>query len=47
MLAAVVSHATGKPGRLSIWRSGDRNALYAYLDGEGKWWFGNWQDISF
>jgi hypothetical protein len=51
MLAADVEHVGGKPGRLLVWPYGetpaqDTAALYVYLDGEGNWWFGDWQDLK-
>ncbi|MBA2707173.1 MAG: hypothetical protein H0U59_05150, partial [Gemmatimonadaceae bacterium] len=51
MLAADVEHVGGKPGRLLIWPYGetpaqDTAALYVYLDGDGNWWFGDWQDLK-
>jgi len=51
MLTADVVHVGGKPGRLLVWPYGetparDTAALYVYLDGDGNWWFGDWQDLK-
>lgn len=42
-LAARVEHSNGKPGRLLLFASGDAY-LFAYEDGESKWWLGTWRE---
>jgi hypothetical protein len=45
-LTANVRHLNGKVGKLYIW-SGGNEARYAYLNGDGDWWFGGWQNVTF
>jgi hypothetical protein len=43
---ATVEHTAGKPGRLVIW-SPPPGLYLAYLDGNGKWWWGYWDIVKF
>jgi hypothetical protein len=39
-VVATVEHMEGKPGKWWVWRS--PSLTCAYLDGNGKWWWGAW-----
>ena len=44
-LVATVDHIDGKRGRWLLWCSPSPGLYWAYQDGSGKWWWGQW-DLS-
>jgi hypothetical protein len=47
VLTAEVKHIEGRTGRILIWRSGTEGALYAHVNGDGRWSFGGWQGVTY
>jgi hypothetical protein len=46
MLVVTVEHVQGQPGKWYIGPKGDHGVLSAYQDGNGRWWFSSWDDLT-